>query len=162
GRGSPRNPGASSRKGDRTMRTCWLGMGALLLALLPAPAPAAPTRDAASPLAQVPASAQVVVHLRGVEHTRDRLLTLLQNAVATPVRELVVALKRNQPGLETKLTGPLADRLLGTDVGLYVDLAAVNKTYGAQIAEFSKGVQQSLNQAPGGLGSNKASLEAIK
>jgi hypothetical protein len=239
----------------------------MLFALLPAPGPAAPARDATSPLAQVPASAPIVIHLRGLERTKDRLLTLIQNSVptlaakareaieeafkkaeemrslkglakdgpaflvftelpdpgatatpkmalvarvtsytefrdgiltaeekktlkkdpqgfeffdwgkdehtylvdrkgwvvATPVRELAVAFLGNQPGLDGKLSRAQAERLLGTDVGLYVDMAAVNKTYGAQIAEFSKEMQKAMEEGgPLAGGRSKADTEAMK
>jgi hypothetical protein len=65
-------------------RTRMVGtMGAALAALLlgaaaarPAPAPGAPAG-----LDQVPATAPLVLHLRGVEGTKDRLLALLKNAL---------------------------------------------------------------------------------
>src|SRR5262249_9553462 len=65
-------------------RTRMVGtMGAALAALLlgtaaarPAPVPGAPAG-----LDQVPATAPLVLHLRGVEGTKDRLLALLKNAL---------------------------------------------------------------------------------
>ncbi len=46
-----------------------------------APANAAPLPDAPSPLAKVPASAPIVVHLRGVEGVRDRIQAFLEKAL---------------------------------------------------------------------------------
>jgi hypothetical protein len=54
---------------------------ALFAVAVAVPAPAAPRASEASPLAIVPASAPIVVHLRGVEGTKDRILALLKNAL---------------------------------------------------------------------------------
>jgi hypothetical protein len=59
-------------------RTRWWGWCPVLLGLLmAAPAPAAEE----SPLAQVPAKAPVVVSVRGVKRTMDRLVTMIKNAM---------------------------------------------------------------------------------
>jgi hypothetical protein len=64
-------------------RTNWLRTAAALLALTTAAtlAPAAPVPGDKGALALVPASAPVVVHVRGAEGTSERLLTLLKNAL---------------------------------------------------------------------------------
>jgi hypothetical protein len=59
------------------MRNPWPRWGAVLLAAVLA----LPAAAADSPLAVVPADAALVVHVRGFERTRDRLLTLVKNAV---------------------------------------------------------------------------------
>src|SRR5437762_5550514 len=63
-------------------RTYWLGLAALLL--VPAAAQqtvAGPAENAASPLAQVPAKAPIVIHLRGFEQTKDRLIAMIKEAL---------------------------------------------------------------------------------
>jgi hypothetical protein len=68
-------------------RIRWWAMGgiALALALAPAwlgqPAWADTANKAESALAQVPAEAPIVIHLRGLERTKDRLVTMIQNAL---------------------------------------------------------------------------------
>jgi hypothetical protein len=57
------------------MRTRWLAGGACALA----PLVAAPVAADESPLAQVPDQAPLVVHVRGLKRTRERLLVLAQN-----------------------------------------------------------------------------------
>ncbi len=63
-------------------RSMWWGMGALLvLAAAGRPAGAAPAPADRSSLAQVPATAPVVVYLRGAEGTKDRLVATLKAAL---------------------------------------------------------------------------------
>src|SRR5262245_18978039 len=62
-------------------RMYWIGLAALVLWIGP-PAPAAgPAEDAASALAQIPAKAPIVVQLRGVEQTKDRLVAMIKEAL---------------------------------------------------------------------------------
>jgi hypothetical protein len=64
-------------------RLRWRTTGAALLALLlaaPAARPA-PAPEGRGGLDQVPATAPLVVHVRGVEGTKDRLIALVQNAL---------------------------------------------------------------------------------
>jgi hypothetical protein len=63
--------------------TRWIGRGAAPLVLLLAGlrGTAAPAPGAASALAQVPADAQVVVYLHGLERTQDRLGEMVKNAL---------------------------------------------------------------------------------
>src|ERR1700730_4540848 len=57
----------------------WMGLLALWFALLlAAPAPAAEE----SRLAQIPGKAPIVISLRGIERTKDRLLAMIKEAVA--------------------------------------------------------------------------------
>jgi hypothetical protein len=57
-------------------------LGAALVALLVVrPAPAAPTDPARSGLAIVPAGSPIIVHIRGVEGLRDRVVAFLKNAL---------------------------------------------------------------------------------
>jgi hypothetical protein len=243
----------------------WFGAGALVVAcLLARPAHGAPVAAKESPLAQVPASAPFVFHVRGVERTKDRLLALIKTAVpdqlakvrehveeamkeglkdrklegvapagpiffvmtelpqpggAEPPAALIAhvtnykafldgmlteeerkALKKDgdfettqvmgqdvyllhrsgyaimahtkeaaeqftkkQPGLDTKLDKATAARILESDVSLYVDVAAVNKTYGDQIQQAQQQVDTVIglaaSQAPE---ASKASIEMGK
>jgi hypothetical protein len=83
------------------MRNPWPGCGAMLLvAVLALPAAAAD-----SPLALVPADAALVVHVRGLERTRDRLLTLVKNAVPDLAQKV-----------EDKVNDALKSALLGREL----------------------------------------------
>jgi hypothetical protein len=63
-------------------RIRWTGWSALALTLiLAAPAAAAPVGEDESPLAQVPAGSPIVVQVHGFERTKERLITLIKNAV---------------------------------------------------------------------------------
>jgi hypothetical protein len=66
-------------------RTNWLRTAAALVALLTAvtlaPAAAPVPADKATSLALVPASAPIVVHVRGAEGTAERFLTMLKNSL---------------------------------------------------------------------------------
>ncbi len=61
----------------RNQSRAWLGGLFLLLAFVPTAA----GQEAASALALVPAETPVVIHVRGFERTKDRLLTLAKNAL---------------------------------------------------------------------------------
>jgi hypothetical protein len=64
------------------MRTRWWELGAFVVALfLAVPAHAAPAPDKGSALAQVPAEAPIVIQVRGLERTKDRLIAMVKNAV---------------------------------------------------------------------------------
>jgi hypothetical protein len=56
-------------------------LAGLLVVLAPPALPAAPVPTDASALAAVPASAPIVLYLHGVERTKDRLVTMIKNAV---------------------------------------------------------------------------------
>jgi hypothetical protein len=83
------------------MRTRWLAWGAVLPALVFA----VPAAAEESPLAQVPARAPVVIHLRGPERAKDRLLTLAKNALPDEAGRLA----------KTKLEEALKDALDGRE-----------------------------------------------
>src|SRR5262249_46058857 len=85
--------------------TCarWWGVGALLVVLAAGrPAPAAPAPADRSGLAQVPASAPIVVFLHGAEGTKDRLLATLK-----------AALPEFQPMVQAQLDSWLKDGIDG-------------------------------------------------
>jgi hypothetical protein len=83
-------------------RTRWLAGAALVLALVVA----APVAADESPLAQVPDQAPIVLHVRGFKRTKDRLLTMVENALpdmAAQVRtKLDEGLKKGLEGRELK------------------------------------------------------------
>ncbi|MFN4260245.1 MAG: hypothetical protein ACK4RK_13190 [Gemmataceae bacterium] len=60
----------------------WLGLGtAVVVLMLGTPqARAVPVPEGASPLTQIPASAPIVIQLKGIEGSKDRLLQFLSNA----------------------------------------------------------------------------------
>ncbi|MBV9123852.1 MAG: hypothetical protein JO112_10885 [Planctomycetes bacterium] len=63
-------------------QTRWWAAGTVVLSLVVGlPLRAAPVPPSESPLAQLPADAPLVVQVRGVERTKDRLETLIKNAV---------------------------------------------------------------------------------
>jgi hypothetical protein len=63
-------------------RSYWLGLAALALFVGTArPLAAGPAEDAASPLAQVPAKSPIVIQIRGVEQTKDRLIAMIKEAL---------------------------------------------------------------------------------
>src|SRR5205814_4671506 len=68
-----------------TQRSLWPTWTAIVLTALVAGAPGraapAPVTPGESPLAVVPAQSPIVVHLRGVTRTKDRLATFLKNAM---------------------------------------------------------------------------------
>lgn len=97
-------------------RTNWLRTAGVLVVLAAAAiqAPAAPVPGDKGALALVPASAPIVVHVRGVEGTAERLLTLLKNALpdvhAMVASHLETALKEGINGRKLKGTakdGPI-------------------------------------------------------
>jgi hypothetical protein len=59
-------------------RTRWFGLGAVWFALVLA-VPAAAADE--SPLAQIPAKAPIVISLHGIERTKQRVLTMVKNAL---------------------------------------------------------------------------------
>jgi hypothetical protein len=83
-------------------RSRWLAGAAFVLALIGA----APVAAEESPLAQVPDQAPIVLHIHGFRRTKDRLLTMVENALpdmAAQVRAQVdEGLKKSLKGREFK------------------------------------------------------------
>jgi hypothetical protein len=106
----------------------WSSRGALLCALLLAlPAAAAPAPEEQDrPLAQVPAKAPLVIQLRGFERTRERLTTLIQNAMpdfaALAKQKIDEALKEGLDGRDVK--GVTKD---GTVFVVFTEMPAPNQ-----------------------------------
>src|SRR5262249_32174031 len=71
-----------SRSEENAMnRTNWIGLAALaFLILQPAPA-AGPAEQVCSGLCQVPAKAPIVIQLRGIEQTKERLIAMVKEAL---------------------------------------------------------------------------------
>src|SRR5262249_38252091 len=57
-------------------------------------------------------------------------------AIITPQKEVAAKFTKKQAGLDGKLNKETAKRLLESDVAVYVDMAAVNKTFGDKIKAF--------------------------
>lgn len=57
-------------------------------------------------------------------------------AVVTQDKEVAEKFLKKQPGLDGKLAKQTAQKLLASDVSLYVDMTAVNKEFGPQIKQF--------------------------
>ncbi len=81
--------------------------------------------------------------------------------IVAPSKELAQKVSRGGAGLQ--LAKPIADALLGPDVAVYVDMAAINKEYGEQIQDARRQIPAILDAvgATGG-GINKDQMEAIK
>src|SRR4051794_20405197 len=72
------------RTGEPFMkRLPWMmvGLGLVAVLLTARQAAAAPAPSQKTPLGQLPASAPIVVHLRGLEGTKDRLIALMKKTV---------------------------------------------------------------------------------
>jgi hypothetical protein len=239
------------------MRSRWLRWATCLsLLVLALPARAA---DDTAPLAQVPAGSAVVVYAQGLEHTKDRLLTMVKNAVPdlaatvqaqventlkqalkerslkglpkdgavfvvipqlpptdeggviilqvtdyaafrdgiltaderkglkkspegyeetqiegkpaflldrkgyailTPSKEFMTQYTKPQRGLDTTLPRELAQKLVASDVGAYVDMAYINKQFGEQIKQGRQLFEVLIAQ--GQTGANKQQMEMLK
>ena len=81
------------------MRRHWSGVGAILLALFVQLPWAATALADEEPLAQVPADAPIVIQIHGVQRTKERLLTMIKNALpelGTRMQAKVVAVRHQQ------------------------------------------------------------------
>jgi hypothetical protein len=56
-------------------------------------------------------------------------------AIVTPHKDTATGWAKNNTGLDSKINRDLARRLLESDVGVYVNLSAINKQFGDQIKE---------------------------
>jgi hypothetical protein len=86
----------------------WTVGAALAMLLLTAgPAPAAPAPSDRSALTQIPADAPIVIHIRGVEGTKDRLVALIKEALPEMAPMIVPKIEEGfKEGLEgRKLAG---------------------------------------------------------
>ena len=84
--------------------------------------------------------------------------------VITPTKEMAAAfVKAPAAGLDTKLGKGRAERFLKSDLGLYVDMEAVNKEYGDQIKAAHKTIDEQLDKLEASLGTaQKSQFETVK
>ena len=85
-------------------------------------------------------------------------------AVLTPTKETAEAfVKGGTAGLDGKLSKAKAAKFLASDLGLYVDMEAINKEYGDQIKAAHKTIDEQLDKLEGSLGAaQKTQFEMVK
>jgi hypothetical protein len=84
-------------------------------------------------------------------------------AVVTPSEEVAEALTKKQTGIDGKISGEQAKKLLAADVGVYVGLDALNKEYAEQIKTGREQAQKMLDQAAESVGkAQRGSVELVK
>ncbi|MFO0808428.1 MAG: hypothetical protein U0746_07380 [Gemmataceae bacterium] len=81
-------------------------------------------------------------------------------AVMTPSKDVATLMMKPQPGLDGKLSADLAKKLTDNDLSVYVNMAAVNKTYGDSIKEGKDQFLALLDGVGGQI--DKAQLESAK
>lgn len=80
--------------------------------------------------------------------------------VLTPKKEHAEALAKQYPGLDGQLPKELSTRLLDHDIGVFVNMAMVNKEYGDQIRQGREFMMTMLDQAGGQVDKNQ--MESAK
>jgi hypothetical protein len=80
-------------------------------------------------------------------------------AVIASTKEVAEALAKAYPGMDGKLPKEIAGKLLDNDVAAYVNLAAVNETYGEKIREGRDAVMALMDQ---GIGLDPAQADMAK
>ncbi len=87
-------------------------------------------------------------------------------AIITPDKETAEKFTKNKKitGLHKKLKPDQVAKLLASDLGVYVDMDAVNKEYGDQIKQAKQNIEQAISfvAAAGGDESQKQAAEAVK
>jgi hypothetical protein len=86
-------------------------------------------------------------------------------AVVTPHKEVAAQFTKKQPGLDGTIDKALAKKLLESDLGVYVDTAAVRAVYGAEIKQFHEEIKTVFEAGAGGIGiggMNKNNIEMAK
>jgi hypothetical protein len=81
-------------------------------------------------------------------------------AVLTPSKEIIDQYVKKQPGLDTTMPRGIAQKLLASDVGVYVDMGYINKQFGPQIKQGRQMLELVLQQAQAG--ANKQQMEMLK
>src|SRR6516165_3905467 len=81
---------------------CRIWSALALTLFLAAPAAAAPVADDESPLAQVPAGSPIVVQIHGFERSKERLITLIKNAMPDLAK---IAEAKIEEGIKEGLNG---------------------------------------------------------
>jgi hypothetical protein len=83
--------------------------------------------------------------------------------VVTPSKDVAAAFVKGAPGLDGKMGKEQAAKFLAGDLGLYVDMEAVNKEYGEQIKAARKTVDELLDKLEETLGkAQKSQFETVK
>ncbi|MBX7103209.1 MAG: hypothetical protein K1X57_03965 [Gemmataceae bacterium] len=95
-----------------------------------------------------------------IKGTETFLVDKKDYVILTQKKEYAETLAKQYTGLDGKIAKPLAVRYLEQDLGIYVNLASVNKTYGDQIRQGREFVMTMMDQAGGQL--EKGQLEAAK
>jgi hypothetical protein len=84
-------------------------------------------------------------------------------AIVTLDKDVAESFTKKITGLHSKLSKELAAKLLSSDVGIYVNMEAVNKEYGEQIKQARQAIEQALAfGAAAGDESQKKYTEMIK
>jgi hypothetical protein len=86
-------------------------------------------------------------------------------AIITLHKEIAEQFTKKQPGLDGKIDKALAEKLLDSDLGVYVDTVAVRAAFGQEIKEFQDEMRKAFEEGVGGIGiggANKNSIEMVK
>jgi hypothetical protein len=84
-------------------------------------------------------------------------------AIITPNEDVAKSFTKKFTGLHTKMSKEQAAKLLGSDLGVYVSMEAVNKEYSEEIKKGKEGLDQLIAfGAAGGDESQKQFIELIK
>ncbi len=65
-------------------------------------------------------------------------------AIVTPDKDVAESFTKKSTGLHTKINKELAAKLLASDVGVYVDMKAINREYGELIKQARQGIEQAV------------------
>jgi hypothetical protein len=82
-------------------------------------------------------------------------------AALTPSKDVATLIAKKPEGLGGKLSPETARSLVGSDLSVYVNLAAVNREYGEQIKSGRQFIDTILDSMPGGA-AEKAQMEMAK
>jgi hypothetical protein len=79
-------------------------------------------------------------------------------AVVTPDEKTAAAYAKKQPGLDTKISKEQTNRLLTSDLGIYLSMDVVNKDYAEQIKAAKEEIESFLKGAEEGLAKNQRGM----
>ena len=85
-----------------------------------------------------------------------------QYAVVTPNKALALRFAKKQTGLDSSLPKDLAGKLLDTDAAIFLNMAALNKTYAGPIKQFRHEFEKLMAQSAKLSGTQKTSMEVVK
>jgi hypothetical protein len=84
-------------------------------------------------------------------------------AVISTSEDVVKSFTKKFTGLNTKMSKEQSAKLLGSDLGLFVNMEAINKEYGEEIKKAKEGIEQLISLgAAGGDESQKQIIEFVK